>query len=107
MAAEFVEAMQNSPVDERDTLIDAIDALEHEPGAEVADAAVRLARRYLDGISDLTGRERALLTAAVARNSESSTASKRASEPDETCSLALAGLSAIWLRVRERPLTKI
>lgn len=96
--AEFVEAMQNSPVDERDTIIDAIDALEHEPCAEVAGAAARLARRYLDGIADLTDREHALLTAAVAQ--DSSTGPSGASE---TCSLALAGFFALWLRVRERP----
>ena len=94
--AEFVEAMQNSPLDERDTLVDAIDALEHEPGPEVANAGAKLARRYLDVISDLTDHERALLTAAVERNANGP------SGADETCSLALAGLFSLWLRVRER-----
>jgi hypothetical protein len=93
--AAFVESMQNSPVDERDTLIDAIDALENEPCDEVADAAARLARRYLDGIADLTDREHALLTAAVEQDSATTGPS------GATCSLALAGFFALWLRIRE------
>lgn len=90
---DFVDAMQHSPVDERDMLVDAIDALEHEPSAEVADAGVRLARRYLEGIADLTNSESALLNAAV---------ESKGSGFHETCALALAGLVALWLRVRER-----
>jgi hypothetical protein len=87
--------MQNSPIDERDTLLDAIDALEHEPSADVGVAAARLARRYLDNIDDLSEKERALLTAAIASSSNGSAA-------DEGCSLARAGFVSIWMRVRER-----
>ncbi len=92
--------MQNSPVDERDTLIDAIDALENEPCDEVAGAAARLARRYLKGIADLTDREQELLTAAAEQDS-SRFATTGPSRASETCSLALAGFFALWLRIRE------
>ena len=94
MASEFIEAMQTSPIDELDTLVDAIDALENEPSADVGLAAAKLARRYVENIDDLSESETALLSAAIARSA--------AGAHDEACSPALAGFDSLWSRVRER-----
>jgi hypothetical protein len=90
MASEFIASMRHSPIDELDTLVDAMDALEHEPSADVGLAAASLARRYLRNIGDLSDTERANLSAAVL------------AEPNEACSLALTGFVSLWLRVRKR-----
>jgi hypothetical protein len=89
MASELVEAMQTSPIDELDTLVDAIDALENEPSADVG-----LARRYVENIDDLSENETALLGAAISLSA--------AGNHDEACSPALAALTSLWRRVRER-----
>jgi hypothetical protein len=94
MASELVEAMQTSPIDELDTLVDAIDALENEPSADVGLAAAKLARRYVENIDELSENETALLGAAISRSA--------AGNHDEACSPALAALTSLWRRVRER-----
>ena len=88
--SDFIDAVKNiGNVDERDTLIDALDALEHEPSAEVGLAAAILAERYLESILDLTCTERALLSAAI----------ERSATPDGWAS-AYAGFASLWARVR-------
>jgi hypothetical protein len=90
--SDFIDAVTNTDdVDDYDTLLDMLDALEHESGGETGRAAAIFAARILDCVADLSVTERALLSTAIEK-----------AKTREGWESALAAFRLLYLRVRER-----